>query len=113
MMKAVYQDTPRRYPSRTAIVNFWKENGCVDHTNIRQCFKCGHVAEGYHHQRAHIIPRMYGGSDGAENIVILCAFCHKVQEFHLGDDSRTYEKVKADFYKWMGWDRIFKPAHKQ
>lgn len=52
------------------------------------CWGCG---QDFDLERAHIVPRVEGGSDAPDNLVMLCYICHKVSE--LIDP--------ADFLKWL------------
>ena len=57
-----------------------------------RCFICGednpHVLEEHH-----IIPRRHGGSDDPENLVTLCANCHRAIETLYDDD--VFRKLGA------------------
>lgn len=54
-------------------------------TTATRCYICGHGNEQALEQH-HLIPRRYGGSDTAENLVHLCGSCHNAIE-SLYDDS--------------------------
>jgi hypothetical protein len=62
------------------IVAYWRkhqdESGLsVDWAEAHErCWRCGYKRR---LQKCHIIPRSLGGSDDAENLVLLCKFCHR------------------------------------
>jgi hypothetical protein len=61
----------------------WKRKGFDSPTEFLEtglCFACGMVLRSA--QRAHIKARSAGGSDGVENLHMLCHWCHKDSE-HL------------------------------
>lgn len=46
------------------------------------CFACGKMSDV---ERAHILARCEGGSDGVENLHLLCHYCHVLSELLSGD----------------------------
>lgn len=50
----------------------------IEKSSSKRCYCCGVRSDLTEH---HIIPKEYGGADIEENIVALCANCHKA--FHL------------------------------
>jgi hypothetical protein len=68
----------RKMPSRKAIASFWNDE--LGYNNGNNCFAChwGGALE-----RCHITARHNGGSDGVENLHVLCQACH--------DDSEAIE----------------------
>ena len=67
--------------SKNKIVEYWRDN---THINIfpywkdaeTQCWRCGYKFT-KDLQRCHIIPRALGGSDSADNLILLCRNCHR------------------------------------
>lgn len=65
------RDRSLRYPARRA---------AVERLKAAQCERCGFEAEDLCQLDVdHIIRRVDGGSDRAENLVILCANCHRLK----------------------------------
>lgn len=82
-------------PSKKQILDFWLdylmeiEKG-DSYEDLRQaCFACGlNKLDLY---RCHIYPRSLGGSDGVENIHLLCRNCHDASEY----------KHSKDYFDWL------------
>ncbi|WP_242695431.1 HNH endonuclease [Halomontanus rarus] len=55
-------------------------------------------------QKHHIVPRRYGGSDSEENLVTLCANCHRAVEA-LYDD-RFYDRLEEQFLQEVLEERL-------
>ena len=53
-----------------------------DGEQCHYCFACGKMGDV---DRAHILARVEGGSDGVENIHLLCHYCHVLSELLSGD----------------------------
>ena len=53
------------------------------------CFACGKMGNV---DRAHILARCEGGSDGVDNIHLLCHYCHILSEMLSGDH----------YWRWFG-----------
>jgi hypothetical protein len=73
----------REYWGRTDI---WHRKGFADPESLMTgdvCFACG-IDWGEPAERAHIVPRCEGGSDGPGNLHMLCCLCHKDSEFKSG-----------------------------
>jgi hypothetical protein len=77
----------RKMPSRKAIASFWNDE--LGYNNGNNCFAChwGGALE-----RCHITARHNGGSDGVENLHVLCQACH--------DDSEAIEGKQ--YLNWLG-----------
>jgi hypothetical protein len=98
----------RRYHSVEKIFDYWDERykdlGYIgvdkDEWGIvpGECFACGDRGV----QRAHIIPRCYGGSDDIDNIHLLCARCHAESEGHRSYWTWLHWKRKNE---WKCWDK--------
>jgi len=73
----------RQMASVAEIVAYWSrhenESGlAVDWAEAhKRCWACGRKKWKRNFDRCHIIPRSLGGSDSAENLVLLCPRCHK------------------------------------
>lgn len=71
--------------TKCQIIKYWQEN-MPEHLNDGQitkgqCFACGGFQQ---LERAHITPKLYGGTDTADNLHILCKPCHLASEDLLG-----------------------------
>lgn len=67
----------RKMPSKREIVKHWNNTYNID-LNDTFCWGCGFTGG---LERAHIIPRIYCANDNADNLVLLCKFCHNhIQE---------------------------------
>jgi len=67
----------RKMPSKREIVKHWNNTYNID-LNDTYCWGCGFTGG---LERAHIIPRSYCANDNADNLVLLCKFCHNhIQE---------------------------------
>jgi hypothetical protein len=85
--------TDRAYKRKMAIRRYWASRidlarkGFMDEADFIEgedvCFACGLNWE--YAERCHITPRCEGGSDGVENLHILCWVCHKDSEIHSGE----------------------------
>lgn len=93
---------PRKMPAKNRIKDHWQmylvESGKFEDRDEMNdgdvCFACKMNTCGTH--KAHIVPRMYGGSDHVDNIVLLCRHCHKETEYFfdiLQDADKTREMV--------------------
>lgn len=84
-----YTKSNRRYPSRAVIRAYWApllsrrpwrkfdcEAECLEQD---YCFACG-MLWGPRTDRAHILARVYGGSDEPRNLHLLCRLCHEMSE---------------------------------
>lgn len=69
----------RRMPSHEAVVDFWRGWLAEHGIGPAGCFSCGCGGE---LERAHIVPRHppHNGSDGADNLHLLCRPCHLESE---------------------------------
>ena len=87
-------------PSAAKVALHWRRRTIA-------CFLCGAVAECWNDlERAHLIDRWAGGLDGAQNLVLLCGFCHRIQPiFEPGDEARALEWVFTPLRRScpMGW----------
>ncbi len=80
--------TPRKMPSELAIRAHWAKrlwaikgfDSEAEFLERGTCFACGMDGS----ERAHIVARSVGGSDGCENLHILCHRCHKDSEYLEG-----------------------------
>ena len=78
--------TSRKMPSELAIRAHWAKrlwaikgfDSEAEFLERGTCFACG--MDGII-ERAHIVARSVGGSDGCENLHILCRVCHKDSEY--------------------------------
>ena len=81
--------TPRKMPSELAIRAHWAKrlwaikgfDSEAEFLERGTCFACGMDGS----ERAHIVARSVGGSDGCENLHILCGVCHKDSEYLDGE----------------------------
>jgi len=89
----------RRNISRNKVYKYWEENTdklgplpsgiCAIWSD--SCFACGNNR---YLEVCHIVPRVFGGSDDASNLHILCKRCH-------GES----EALKA-YWLWLRWKRF-------
>jgi hypothetical protein len=84
-------------PSEKAIRRYWAEKlGELDLETDDACFACGtRTADTLH--RAHILARVEGGSDTADNLHMLCQWCHHDSEYLTGDDYWTWFESRTQF----------------
>jgi 5-methylcytosine-specific restriction endonuclease McrA len=64
----------------------WRQKGFDSRNEFMEmgvCFACGFSGEVH---RAHIVPRIKGGSDSPDNLHMLCPFCHKDSEVMEGEE---------------------------
>ena len=73
----------RKLPTQKIIYRFWEERFLKAGLNIEEkaCFACG---KGTNLDRAHIKPKINGGSDLVNNLHLLCPGCHNDSEFIWG-----------------------------
>lgn len=93
-MSYVYNPSPRKMPTKNAIRQYWAErldqlfnrfdSLCDMTADGDACFGCGFVWAGGT-ERAHILARSEGGTDGEENLHLLCRRCHCDSEFLSGE----------------------------
>ena len=57
-----------------AIHKYWIGCGIFDLGTVNECFACRRECS---LQRAHLIPNSVGGTGDPENLVLLCARCHR------------------------------------
>jgi hypothetical protein len=58
------------------------------------CVACGHKGDDINHH--HLMPKSYGGSDNATNLITLCRECHGL--LHGKQWSNDYKKLQHDGY---------------
>jgi hypothetical protein len=100
----VLRDDPRNMPSKEDIrlwwakTSLWRLKGYCSpsyYLEDSRCFACGNTNDWFEQapcQRAHIIPRCKGGSDGVDNLHMLCRICHR--------DSEGLEEP-AKYWRWF------------
>ena len=112
-----HSTTPRRMPGVAAIVKHWQAQGApiaVDWSEAHDhCWRCGcdlvrgfsakHSEDDAFPHRAHIVPRSLGGSDTADNLIILCRRCH-LQAPDVADKDFMWEWIRKT---WLSCDRHF------
>lgn len=82
----------RKMPSKKEIVKFWNNKYDID-LNDNYCWGCG-FPSGL--ERAHIIARSYSENDCADNLVLLCKFCHNHIQEPMGlQTNKQANKFKA------------------
>lgn len=84
----------RALPKLAACEAYWGVEPCT-------CIRCGAIARC---ERAHVIDRCFGGLDGVQNIVPLCAKCHKGMPSHRpGEEGRALAWLahKGDWDDWL------------
>tara|TARA_B110000495_G_scaffold84077_1_gene72292 strand:+ start:71 stop:907 length:837 start_codon:yes stop_codon:yes gene_type:complete len=77
--------THQNMPSHIAIASYWQDKVYEGDIGIdwadqphKRCWRCGRMSKNRNvTQKCHIIPSSLGGGNKPENIVLLCAFCHK------------------------------------
>jgi len=94
----------RKMPSKSQISTYWfphllKMGKISDEENwCKTCFACSannfFLFEDSENSitlhRAHIFPKVLGGSDEVDNIHLLCQYCHLASEFLYGTDSGAW-----------------------
>lgn len=86
--------TPRSMPSVIKIYRYWGETLVrlnkfdsiyeLVEGNLGVCWGCGMYNNGYSLERAHILPRSFGGTDDVSNLHMLCSKCHSITETVYG-----------------------------
>ncbi len=96
--------TPRKYKSHSQIRKYWADffwefnnfDSPEEFIETPSCFACGYdwgiLAP---LEAAHIVARCDGGSDGVDNMVILCRTCHRSQEACI--------RIRGDKIKTLAW----------
>lgn len=94
------------------IVQYWESivyegdlgtDWCDAHT---RCWRCGYKSS---LDRCHIIPKSLGGSDGCDNLVLLCKSCHR-EAPNCPDSKYMWEwikQTKVDMYDTFWTIRTF------
>jgi hypothetical protein len=80
----------RKMPSRNAIAAFWSDK--FKNIESDNCFACHW---GGQLERCHITARHDGGSDGVDNLHVLCPECHRASECIDG----------KEYFKWLDYVR--------
>ncbi len=79
-------------------VDYWSQRVCDEDIGCDWevasvfCWRCGTKSR---HQKCHIIPRAFGGSDGVQNIIPLCATCHD-EAPDVADADEMWRWIKED-----------------
>lgn len=87
---------PRKMPTTRAIFRHWAETmvkiekfdsyyEMAEDGGETICWACG-MSKTYTLERAHILPRVYGGTDDVSNLHMLCGLCHKMSEDLYGKE---------------------------
>lgn len=92
--------TTRRLPKKSEIREHWaawlaeigKFDSIEEATEADYCFACGFE---FTTQRAHILAHCHGGSDGVENLHLLCRGCHLDSEHLSGEAYFEWLKKRA------------------
>ena len=98
-----------KLPTAKAIRDHWSDWCWKRHNDPpddHYCFACGMTDDRFKLERAHIVARCNGGSDGVENLHLLCHTCHRASEFREGKDYFDW------LDEWTMHDRIFLEAAK-
>lgn len=92
--------SPRFYPSRASIRAYWapvlwkkpwcKFDSIKECLEADYCFACGRLWP-TRTDRAHILARIYGGSDNLSNLHLLCLLCHELSEHLCG----------VEYWRWF------------
>jgi hypothetical protein len=77
--------THHNMPSHITIASYWRDKVYEGDMGIdwedeahKRCWRCGRISKNRNvTQRCHIIPSSLGGANKPENLVLLCAFCHR------------------------------------
>lgn len=67
----------RNMPSKFQIYNYWKDLIFDFPDTINTCWGCGFESN---IQRCHIHDRCESNNDNLDNLILLCSYCHKLQE---------------------------------
>jgi len=67
------------------------------------CFACGLKPYATSKtERAHIIPRVYGGDDTVDNLHLLCKKCHRYSEFFCERmKDKSVQEVRQYYFQWL------------
>lgn len=87
----------RSMPSKKKVYEYWQHKfNKIYNKDIQKdcCFACGFNAPIL--QRCHILSKVDGGSDKANNLHLLCRFCHIESEFFSGESYSVWIKNKTD-----------------
>jgi len=98
-----------KLPTAKAIRDHWRDWCWQRHNDPPEdnyCFACGMIDDRFKLERAHIVARCNGGSDGVENLHLLCHTCHRASEFKEGKEYFDW------LDEWTMWDRLYLEAAK-
>lgn len=101
-----------KMPSKLELAKYWQQQ-MPTHLNDGQittsnCWACGDTLR---LERAHIVPKAFGGQDTVDNLHILCARCHLESETFTGNEYwRWYEYMFTHCYD-MGLPRLKRRAY--
>lgn len=102
-------------PSKNQIAEYWitRVDECdlgADCDQLKDhCWRCGEherrVRDESNIDRCHIVPRSRGGSDGVENLVLLCKYCHS-QAPDIADPHVMWDWIKRTRPTYTGLDQL-------
>jgi hypothetical protein len=96
-------------PSKKQICEYW--DGHPDLIVLEDtCWRCGVLST--YLERAHILPRLEGGTNDESNLHLLCKMCHKQTEFLWGEPYwQALETEPHDVVRHaIKWLRTIAPA---
>ena len=80
----------RNMPTKKAIIEYWLNNYEIElYDNI--CWGCAFPSVLY---RCHLLAKCKGGNEDLENLVLLCSFCHNIQENYFSNCIETAKNFK-------------------
>jgi hypothetical protein len=70
--------TKRKMPSKKQIFNYWVDKILdLEDCDLNTCWGCGFNST---IERCHINDRCKSNNDNLDNLVLLCKYCHRIQE---------------------------------
>jgi|LakMenEpi04Sep11_1017361.scaffolds.fasta_scaffold00995_3 5-methylcytosine-specific restriction endonuclease McrA len=84
----------RNMPTKKAILQHW-ENKYQMELYDNYCWACGQISTT---ERCHLKARLLGGPDEVDNLVLLCHFCHQIQESWFSNErSEEFRKRLIEY----------------
>lgn len=80
----------RNMPTKKSILKHWENNYQMElYDNV--CWGCAFTSVLY---RCHLLAKCKGGKDDLDNLVLLCDFCHNIQENNFSYNEKVSNQFK-------------------
>lgn len=77
-------------PTKKAIFEHWENKHKMElYDNV--CWGCAFPSVLY---RCHLLAKCKGGKDDVDNLILLCSFCHNIQENYFSDNNKLSNEFK-------------------